>query len=306
MIGRALEGDVEGDLDAERAGAWRAGGESPPGCRGAGARPCGRLRGCRSPRDFRDRRARRRCGCWDPCARCRRSDGPAADRGHRSPSRRRRAGAPRHPPACRAPASPGAERGNISYQLEKRARSRSTSMRERRVVTLDELRIGTAARELAQRLALREHGPLLARRAPDRPARGPTPARRRASDSRQAARVRAGQRRALLQIDLDVLRRLMFLRQSPPPALQVIDPCLDGEEIAAERLDGEAPLPAIVADGSSSACRATATRFRAGTAARRRQRRGRRRTRPPPRRRCHPTRAARESGRSPPAESDSR
>src|SRR6185312_14558388 len=60
--------------------------------------------------------------------------------------------------------------------------------------------------------------------------------------------MREGQRRALLQLDLDVQPRLVFLSEPASPALEVIDPGFDREEVAAERLDGELALPAVVAE----------------------------------------------------------
>jgi hypothetical protein len=118
---------------------------------------------------------------------------------------------------------------------------------ERRLVPYDELRVGAAARELVQRLALREQDTLLELTHGIGESVGPLvqPARLGLA---QAAGVSERERRALLQLDLDVLTRLMLLRQRPPPALEVIDPCLDREEVAAEPLDGDSSPPAIVAE----------------------------------------------------------
>jgi hypothetical protein len=91
VVGRALEGDVEGDLDAELARRPRRRG-SHRACRAPGGPRCGRPRPADRPRAARDRpglpagrvvRPLRWVGRWG---------GSAAGRGRRSPS-------PRRPPA---------------------------------------------------------------------------------------------------------------------------------------------------------------------------------------------------------------
>ena len=247
MIGRALEGDVERDLDAELAGACEQPAEvleraearmhglvsafaaaDRPGTSGIVRRGAGAVVGALAL-DFADRMDRRQIEDIEA---------HRGDIGEESLDVRQR--------AVLAGPSGGGARKHLVPGREARALAVDLDG-ERRVVTLDELRVGAAPRELAQRLALRQQGPLLAgaHRIGERLGPLPQPARLRVG---QPARVRQGQRRALSQVDVDVLPRLVFLRKSPSPALEVIDPCLDGEEISAERLDRKAPLPAIVAE----------------------------------------------------------
>ena len=57
---------------------------------------------CRWPRGCRDRPARRRARCWDPCGGCGRSDGSGAGRPRRSPAPRCGAARARRQRRCRA------------------------------------------------------------------------------------------------------------------------------------------------------------------------------------------------------------
>ena len=80
------------------------------------------LRRRRSRTASRDRPGRRRACCCGPCGSCGRSGGSAAGRGRRSRARRSRG-------TCSSTAfRPPHERGNSSYQAQKRARTRSTSI----------------------------------------------------------------------------------------------------------------------------------------------------------------------------------
>src|SRR6185312_17224735 len=56
------------------------------------------------------------------------------------------------------------------------------------------------------------------------------------------------------QVEFDVLARFEFLTQTLSPALEVVHPPGDREDVAAEGLCGELRLPAVVAHGAHGHC----------------------------------------------------
>ena len=128
MVGRALERDVERELEPELAGA----GDEPPEILERAELRVQRLvaafGGADGPRAADVLGRRPRACCCGPCAARGRSGGSAAGRARRSPSSRRTRAAPRNRAACRARrARSPHERGNISYHAPNRARTRSTT-----------------------------------------------------------------------------------------------------------------------------------------------------------------------------------
>ena len=125
MIGRALEGDVERQLEPALV---TGGGElvhvverAEIGVRRRGGRRC--------PTGCRRRRARPRRCCCGPCGGRRRSDGSAGGRARRSPGRRRSRGdrSRRQGSRVRSAGRSTVERGKNSYQALNRPRSGSMS-----------------------------------------------------------------------------------------------------------------------------------------------------------------------------------
>ena len=122
MIGRALERDVERDLDAVRRGASRPGAGNPRACRAPDGSPCGRPPRRRSPTGCRRRRARASSALLRPLRAL------AADRMDRRQVEhveahlaRRTAGAPRQ--SRNVPWRPGVVGGRAREELVPRARS---------------------------------------------------------------------------------------------------------------------------------------------------------------------------------------
>ncbi len=129
MIGRALERDVERDLDAEALGLRAKRPEILERAELSDARSCGRLRGRRSPTASPGRRAPRRARCSGPCA----WSAPIGWIGGRYSTSKpipatyaRRAFAVANVPC--AAVAPTAERGKNSYHDEQRASGRSTTI----------------------------------------------------------------------------------------------------------------------------------------------------------------------------------
>ncbi len=237
MVGRALEGEVERDLEPVRGRAARPAGRSRRTCRGRDGSPCGRPPRRRSPTGSRRRRPGRQGRCSGPCGRRGRSDGSAAGTGRRSPSTRRRGGAPRRRRRCRGgPPCRLHERGNSSYQVEKRARSRST-------VTASGAGSSTAnSRSAARRI---------------RAASGaPSACWSSASSSRlERGAIRAfgscggGLHEALadLEVDRHVLAGVETFREIAAPRSEAVDPRVHGVVVATEAGDPELALEHVVA-----------------------------------------------------------
>ena len=256
MIGRGLEGEVERDLEPvpPRAAATNASKSSSVPSPGSIAvcPPCVRRR---SPTGCPDRPGPASSALFGPCGSSGRSDGSAAGRARRSPSPRCRAAAPRPRRTSRCASDPvPAERGNISYHAPNRARSRSTSTLRTRSYRVARLR--SACRAMSRGSSVDSAAATRSRPSSHRVAE-----RRRnpASDRRAASRRRSSrnQRRAFEQFARDVLSGADLLRQLVPPAREAIDPGFDRVLVAAELVDGERRLPAIVAERASSASRAT-------------------------------------------------
>ena len=128
MVGRALDGEIERDLQPVR----RAGGDQAAEVVERAELGMERVVPALGAADrigaagIVRRRRSARCSC--PCGWCGRSDGSAGNRARRSPARRSRAGGRCSRRRCRAgPATRLWLRGKISYQAPARARGRSTT-----------------------------------------------------------------------------------------------------------------------------------------------------------------------------------
>ena len=92
VVGRALDREVERDLDARACGRPRRAGRSPCPCRARDGSHRDHPRGRRSPRGSRDRPSPPTARCSAPSGSSCRSGGSAAGRGRRSRARRAAAG----------------------------------------------------------------------------------------------------------------------------------------------------------------------------------------------------------------------
>ena len=130
VVGRALERDVERDLEAVLGRLRDQVGESLRACRARAGWRCGRPPRRRWPTGCRHRRARRPARCSCPCAARGRSDGSAGSTARRSPARRRTGSALRRRLKRAVPAGLG--RGRAREQLVPAAEARALAVGDQR------------------------------------------------------------------------------------------------------------------------------------------------------------------------------
>ncbi len=119
---------------------------------------------------------------------------------------------------------------------------------QRRVALEDDFRIRILARQLLQRFALRQRDSRLPLTIGVRNRIGPFLKTARVGGGRSIG-DRAGDRRALAQVQLRLLPDLGLLDEAATPALQVIDPGHHGVQVAPEHFDDEFRTPPVIAEG---------------------------------------------------------